>query len=147
MTEIRFYHLQNQSLEQALPALLQKGLHAGYKIAVRTADSAQTRRLDDMLWTYHPNHFLPHGSGKDDNAALQPVWLGEDEVRPNDAEMLVLCSGAEEIPDGVKLCCDIFDGRDESATKAARERWKKWKDAGHDMTYWQQGERGWEKKA
>ena len=28
----------------------------------------------------------------------------------------------------------------------ARTQWKAWKDEGHALTYWQQGERGWEKK-
>mgnify|MGYP003348043354 CR=1 FL=1 len=33
-------------------------------------------------------------------------------------------------------------------TPAARDRWKKLKEAGHTLTYWQQNERGaWEKKA
>jgi len=41
----------------------------------------------------------------------------------------------------------LFDGRDEDAVTSARARWKALKDEGHDLTYWQQGERGWEKKA
>jgi DNA polymerase-3 subunit chi len=42
---------------------------------------------------------------------------------------------------------DLFDGGDEVAVAAARERWRAAKAAGHDLAYWQQGPRGWEKKA
>lgn len=42
---------------------------------------------------------------------------------------------------------DLFDGNDETAMQAARERWKTAKAAGHKLAYWQQGARGWEKKA
>ena len=43
---------------------------------------------------------------------------------------------------------EIFDGRDETAVADARERWTAYKNAGHAIEYWQQGERGgWEKKA
>jgi len=36
---------------------------------------------------------------------------------------------------------------DESAVAAARRRWSAAKAAGHQLVYWQQTERGWEKKA
>ena len=41
---------------------------------------------------------------------------------------------------------DLFDGNDEAAVAAARGRWKAAKAAGHSLTYWQQGARGWVKQ-
>ncbi len=41
---------------------------------------------------------------------------------------------------------DLFDGNDEAAVVAARLRWKTARDGGHGVTYWQQTERGWQKK-
>jgi DNA polymerase-3 subunit chi len=40
----------------------------------------------------------------------------------------------------------MFDGNDEAALAAARARWKAAKEAGHTLTYWQQTEKGWEKR-
>ena len=46
------------------------------------------------------------------------------------------------------LCAVLFDGRDETALAASRALWKGLKDAGHEMSYWQQDEGGaWGKKA
>jgi DNA polymerase-3 subunit chi len=42
---------------------------------------------------------------------------------------------------------DLFDGQDPEAVAAARRRWSAAKAAGHALSYWQQGDRGWEKKA
>ena len=42
----------------------------------------------------------------------------------------------------------LFDGNDPDARDRARDGWTAAKGAGHDATYWQQGERGgWVKKA
>jgi DNA polymerase-3 subunit chi len=42
---------------------------------------------------------------------------------------------------------DLFDGGDPAAVAAARQRWTAARAGGHTLTYWQQGPRGWEKKA
>ena len=45
------------------------------------------------------------------------------------------------------LCCELFDGNDEDAVKAARARWSAYKADGHELTYFQQDEQGrWVKK-
>jgi len=44
-------------------------------------------------------------------------------------------------------CVDLFDGNDPAAVEAARERWRQAQAAGHNLTYWQQTQAGWEKKA
>ncbi len=47
-------------------------------------------------------------------------------------------------PESFQRCIEIFDGRDETATQAARERYKQAKDAGHGLKYFRQSEGGWE---
>lgn len=147
MTDIRFYHLTTRLPEQALPDLVQKALSGGHRIVVRTHDR-DVERLNDALWAQRPDSFIPHGSKKDGHAALQPVWLTAGDDNPNGAGVLILAGGVmPETVDGFALVCDVFDGRDETQLSEARGRWKRYKDAGHTLTYWQQGEKGWEQKA
>ena len=149
MTEIRFYHLQTQPLETALPLILQKALDGGHKIVVRAKDSKQVELLNDKLWLFRPDSFLPHGSEKDGNPELQPIWLTDKDENPNQADVLILTgqSDAQDI-DGFKLCCEVFDGHDEEALTHARAKWKSYKDTEYDLTYWQQNNNGgWDKKA
>ena len=81
--------------------------------------------------------------------AHQPILLGAEDVAPaNGARFLVLVDGAESAQVGeYDRVLDMFDGADEVAVAAARRRWTAAKAAGHTLTYWQQGERGWERRS
>ncbi|MEI8393314.1 MAG: DNA polymerase III subunit chi [Rhodospirillaceae bacterium] len=151
MTEIRFYHLQRKSLDQALPPLLEKVLERGWRAVVLAGSEQRVEALNLLLWTANPASFLPHGSRRDGSPAEQPIWLTTEAENPNLANVLILTDGAETdcstLP-GITLVCDLFDGNDAEAVAAARRRWRTCKAAGHDLTYWQQSPGGgWERKA
>ncbi len=148
-SEVRFYHLELQSEEQVLPMLLSKALERGHKIVVKFADEGAMSRMDEYLWTYNAGSFLPHGSAKSGRAQAQPIWLTVEDENPNEADVLILCGGAlSPAYGGYSLCCEMLNGHDPEALNAARGRWKQYKDAGVEVTYWQQDERGgWAKKA
>jgi len=147
MTEIGFYHLRATPLERALPRLLERALTEGHRVLVLAGSDERVRHLDMLLWTYSDDSFLPHGTPRDGNAARQPVLLSVAEDNPNRATMLVLVDGVSAARlDEYRRVCDLFDGNDEAAVAAARERWRTAKAAGHALTYWQQTEAGWEKR-
>lgn len=151
MADIRFYHAQRSSLEQVLPGILGKALSAGRRVVVRLDDPAAVEAMNIHLWTFSPDSFLPHGSVRDAHATQQPVWLTDQDENPNQADVLVRVPGrGQDVPshlDQFSLCCDVIDGRLEGDVAAARERWKLYKAAGHQVTYWQQTDKGWEHKS
>jgi len=148
VAEIGFYHLLTTPLERALPRLLERARAQGLRIVVRAASAEQVDHLNALLWTYEEASFLPHGAARDGAAAAQPIWLTERAENPNEAAMLVLVDGVEaDDLDAYTRIADLFDGNDEAAVAAARERWRRGKAAGHSLTYWQQTGSGWEKKA
>ena len=148
MTDIRFYHMITKRLEQALPELLAKAITVQPRIVVKAGSRERIETLDSLLWTYDAGSFLPHGYIRDGNEAEQPIWLTTEDDNPNGAQMLVLADGATSphVKD-YTLCCELFDGNDEDAVKAARARWSAYKAEGHELTYLQQDEQGrWVKK-
>jgi DNA polymerase-3 subunit chi len=148
MTEIGFYHLTRMPLEQALPKLLGKVLAAGGRAVVRLSEPERLKALDTALWLSTDPDWLPHGARETGHAELQPIWLTLEDEAPNGARFLFLVDGAESARLGdFDRVLDIFDGQDEAAVQAARRRWKAAKEAGHGLAYWQQGARGWERKA
>jgi len=149
MTEISFYHLRHTPLERALPKLIEKVLESGARAVIRTGSTERAEALNGALWTFDQDSFVPHGTALDGNAPLQPVWITPHEENPNGADILVLTDGAESAEvANYRRCLEMFDGRDEAAVADARRRWKSYKDAAHELTYWQQTEGGgWEKKA
>jgi len=149
MTEVRFYHMTRTPLDQALPQMLEKTLERGRRAVVRAGSEARVEALSARLWTYNDRRFLPHGTVKDGRAERQPIWLTVADEAPNGAEVLFLTDGAtsEKIAD-FALCVLLFDGGDDEALAQARAQWKALKEAGHDVTYWQQDDSGrWGQKA
>lgn len=148
MAEIGFYHLLSTPLERALPKLLERGRARGHRIVVRAGSPERVAQLDTILWTYDDASFLPHGWERVGNAAAQPIWLTDRDENPNRASLLVLTDGAEAGDlSSFARCADMFDGNDETAVAAARERWRRAREAGHRLTYWQQTQSGWEQRA
>jgi DNA polymerase III subunit chi len=149
MSEIRFYHLQRASLEDTLPVILERAYGRGERTLVMAGSPERVEALAAHLWTYKPESFLPHGTAKDGHSGAQPIYLTAEAENPNAAKLLILCDGAARADCGdFPLVCEMFDGNDEMAVAAARERWKAYKEAGHKLVYFQQSPAGkWEEKA
>lgn len=149
MTEVRFYHLLSRTPEQVLPELLEKTLERGWRAVVLAGSPERVEALDHHLWTYDDRSFLPHGSAATGDPGYQPIWLTDRDENPNGAKVLFQIDGAlTAAPEGYERVCDLFDGNDPAGVEAARERWRRLKQGGHALSYWQQTERGrWEQKA
>ncbi len=149
MTEVLFYHLERQPLEQVLPGLLEKCIERQWRTVVQVGSEERLAALDAHLWTYRDEAFLPHGTARDGHSSGQPVYLTSEDENPNGATVRFLTDGAEAADFGqYQRVVVLFDGHDPEAVDKARQSWTAVKAAGHDATYWQQTERGrWEKKS
>ncbi|MDP2213680.1 DNA polymerase III subunit chi [Phenylobacterium sp.] len=146
--EVWFYHMERSSLEQVLPDLLERSLARNWRAVVRGRQSDRIERLDELLWTYRDESFLPHGLAEEPHAALQPVILTTQMDNPNGADVVFLLDGADAGDlDGFVRCIVLFDGRDEAALATARAQWRAIKTSGLPVSYWKQMARGWEKQA
>lgn len=149
MVEILFYHLTESKVEETLPPLLEKSLERKWRVAVQTASAERRDRLDDLLWTWRADNFLPHGTDEAEYCERQPVLLTAGIGNQNNARVRFLVDGAVPPPlDGYDRVVFMFDGYDDSQLQAARGQWKSLKAEGHSLSYWQQNDEGrWEKKA
>lgn len=149
MTSIQFYHLLTTPLERALPRLLEKAYSSGFKTLLLAESEERAESLNQLLWTYDPDSFLPHGTPKDGHANMQPILIATSPDAAPEAKLLVVTNGATpEKPEAFERILDMFDGRDVQAVEQARTRWTAYKNAGHDVAYLRQNESGgWEKKA
>lgn len=148
MTEILFYHLVGQPLEKALPLLLEKSVERGWNAVIRSGTEERLAVLDEVLWSYKDDAFLPHGREEEGDCEHQPILLTLNDIRPNEAEVLFLVDRAP-LPAEYAFARVVlmFDGDDPEALESARAAWKTVKALGHDATYWQQQDGRWVKKA
>eukprot|EP00919_Chromeraceae_sp_WS-2016_P079790 GHVR01188794.1.p1 GENE.GHVR01188794.1~~GHVR01188794.1.p1 ORF type:complete len:152 (+),score=19.28 GHVR01188794.1:220-675(+) len=143
-----FYHLEGSTIENVLPDLLEKTLAKGWRALVKLPQDMLTE-MDDLLWTFRDESFLPHGRDDEPLADWQPILLSSDLQSAAGFDAVFLIGGAEVADmDGVVRAMVMINGRAEADVSRERGRWKTLKDEGADMAYYQQNSRGgWEKKA
>src|SRR5438105_11953266 len=135
MTEVRFYHLQRRKPEEALPGLLEEALRRGERVVVEAPQREWIEALDERLWTYSDESFLPHGLARDGEPETQPILLTTGEDNPNGASLRILLSGARAAPILARepavyeRIVILFDGADEEARAEARAQWAELKTA------------------
>jgi DNA polymerase-3 subunit chi len=154
MTETLFYHLERRSLDAVLPGLIERTIERGWRAVVKTESAERADAIDNLLWTYNEQSFLPHAQSGDGNPKRQPVLITIEDENPNDAQVLFLVGGAPPPPwtrkdiAALTRIVLLFDGRDPDALARAREAWKASREAGHDATYWKESASGkFEKQA
>ena len=142
MVDVFFYHLERSAPHEVLPSLLEKTLKKGWRALVKFADRETMQAMDETLWTYRDESFLPHGLEGED----QPVLLSLEDEPLNGAEAVFLSPGAAMEPAAMRRferCVLLFTP---SETAEARAQWKALKAEGHEVTYWRQTMAGaWEK--
>jgi DNA polymerase III subunit chi len=149
MTEVLFYHLQDLTLENVLPPLLEKSLERGWRVVVQATSEERTEALDAHLWTYREDSFLPHATWRVADAEDQPIILAVEDGNPNRANVRFLVDNAPlpadpGVYDRIVL---LFNGEDTDALAAARQSWTDCKAWGFDVTYWQADEHGrWQRR-
>ena len=145
--QVDFYHLTRLPLERALPQIAEKVVASGARLLIVSAEEAQRRQIDQLLWTYADDAFLPHAElGAGDDSA-QPVLIAPDVNAANGAKHIALVDGRwrDEALDFERA----FHFFDEAAITAARAAWKGLGDrAGVERRYWKQNDSGrWEQAA
>lgn len=149
MPPVFFYHLQRQPLEAVLPRLLAVSLERGWRVVVQAGSEERAEALAAQLWSFDEESFLPHGTKADGFPDLQPIWLTAEDNNPNNANVRIFVDGAKVgNMSGLTRAVIMFDGNDQQAVENARSQWTAFRNAGHDVSYWQQDDQGrWQNRA
>lgn len=150
MGEVLFYHLTTSPLERSLPELLARSLDRDWRVVIRAGSEQRLAWIDEMLWTYDDQSFLPHGTAAMGHAEHQPIYLTTGTENPTAASVLMLVAGARVIPEevpGWDRVCLMFDGDNQEELAAARSDWVTVRDAGLPGKYWAQEGGKWTQKA
>jgi DNA polymerase-3 subunit chi len=149
--EILFYHLMSRPLDSVLPELLERSLARGWRVVVRGGVTERLAALNDHLWKYRDDAFLPHGDASDGHAARQPVYLTGGPEKPNQPDILMAIDRAKIAPaefTAHSRLVVLFDGHDAEAVAEARDLWRQAAASACHAQYWAQDEEGrWVKRA
>ncbi|EMD84368.1 DNA polymerase III chi subunit [Pacificimonas flava] len=146
--EVGFYHCTRAAPLAVLPRLVQKAAEAGFRVLIQSDDPAVRDAVDGALWTFEADSFLPHGLAGGEHDAEQPVLIAEGFDPANGARIALAIGGGLPPADaGFERILYLFDGNDNDALSRARRHWKALSARdGVTPVYWQQAERGWQKR-
>jgi DNA polymerase-3 subunit chi len=113
--------------------LARKANDSGQPLLILTASMAQAEILDELLWEFDPDAYVPHQiAGIDEDDELTPVLIVAPEsdvpMRP-----LVLNLRNEAVAGAVERVLEVIPA-DASAREPLRERWKQYKVRGFEVS-------------
>lgn len=136
MSKVNFYLLKNgQSSEQYVFAcrLCEKILSQNLKAYIHTDTQEQAQYLDDLLWSYRPESFLPHCMIDTDLDEDVSIVIGYADKFQEKSDVLInLSQGIPDFHANFSRIVEIIPS-DEEAKTQGRLRWKQYKDAGNEI--------------
>ncbi len=134
MTRVGFYVVQAADQAQRLQVavrLADKAFQQGHSIFINAADEAQARTLDDLLWTYRPASFLPHGLHGDRQSDTIAIGWGQEPQGHND----LLINLQLDIPGFFSRFRRVAEvvTQDPASLEALRRSWTFYKERGYQL--------------
>ncbi|MBF0178065.1 MAG: DNA polymerase III subunit chi [Magnetococcales bacterium] len=148
---VRFYQAAGGDPYKLVAILAAKALERGLRLAVVAAHAEQAQYLDQFLWRYPDNSFLPHALATEPDPDLQPLLIDTTPSDRNGATVLLVASSQiVASPNQFDLIIDFAYANDHADNRhylASRQRYSHYQQLGCTMEYWVQNSAGgWEKK-
>ncbi len=115
--------------------LVERILTTRMRILVHCPDADQARHLDQLLWTFKEDSFLPHGLVGETDPGLTPVLISAD-GQPETEDQVLINLGAE-VPNffsRFERLCEPLD-QDPAVIQAGRRRWAYYRDCGYPLQH------------
>ncbi len=135
---VYFEHLAEPDRVEGIARLMLKRGRLTPHMLILCPDAGFMAKLNERLWTVHPESFLAHGvvgTNVDENAE-HPILLALDVCRDNQPE--VLCNGTCEIPPDLtefSSVVDFVDAWSEPLMHASRERFRSYQQLSMNPQY------------
>lgn len=123
---VDFYVVERGDADTVACRLADKAFGQGLSVFIRTGDPERTRRLDDLLWTFHGLSFVPHAP-RDRADAEMPVVLGEGAPEGPVDLVINLADRPPDDADRFERIAEIV-GPTAGEKRAARERFRYYRD-------------------
>ncbi len=136
MTRIDFYVLPENSTthpESVACRLTEKAYSQGHRIFIHTGNREQAQYLDQLLWTYKQDSFLPHALCDSELADDSPIQIGSGDEPSGDCDVLINLSG--EVPgffSRFERVAELVAG-DSTARQQSRDAFRFYKDRGYPL--------------
>jgi len=134
MTRIDFYQIDSDEKELAFTCRLIAKIHSqGHKVYVHTKSEQQALELDDLLWTYRADRFIPHSLNVDNDGA--PILIGYGNDPDCHKEVMVnLCGDVPSFFSQFQRVTEVVP-KDKEKRDSARSSYKFYQERGYQLKY------------
>ena len=137
MARIDFAFGATERIAQACQTSLRQHL-AGQPLIVYCTDAERLKAFDQKLWAVDEAAFVPHVAADDPEAADTPIWLVSNDLHGALARApakVWLLNLDDHCPPGIDNVTRVLEivSDDDTDKAAARERWRLYQAAGHDV--------------
>jgi DNA polymerase-3 subunit chi len=134
MTRVGFYVVQAADQGQRLHVaarLADKAFQQGHRIFINAADETQARTLDELLWSFRPASFVPHGLHGQEHSDTIAIGWGQEPQDHND----LLINLQLDIPSFFSRFQRVAEvvTQDPDSLQALRKSWKFYKERGYQL--------------
>ncbi|MBV7314475.1 DNA polymerase III subunit chi [Shewanella sp. NIFS-20-20] len=138
MSQAIFYLLPNEAKGSASERrdgiacqLANHYYQAGQTLYIHCQDQAQAFHIDEILWQFEPDAFVPHNLKGEGPQTGAPVEIGFDRLGPNKSRHLLI-NLADQCPSFAVNFSQIIDfvASDNAMKAIARERYKQYRQLG-----------------
>ena len=137
MTKVIFIEVTASRMEMSACQIAERTYLEGGKLQIIPPNQQQAVRLDDLLWTFRPDTFVPHGFfGHEKDEPLPPVVITtEQEKIPGFESLLMLdyCPVETVAQFSQAIHLVIVDNPERLA--ASRDYWIQLKEAGFSLNH------------
>jgi DNA polymerase-3 subunit chi len=137
MTEVIFVEVAASRMEMRACEIAEHTYVQGERLQIIAIDQEQAARLDDLLWTYKPDNFVPHGLWKSiDDESAQPVVITTRKERvPGIASLLTMDYCPVEMVQQFSQVTHVVVVDNQERLEASRRYWTLLKDAGFSLRH------------
>ncbi len=136
MTQIDFYILTGQAQAdrfQLACRLVEKAWNAGHRVCINTETQQDAAHIDNLLWTFNEQSFIPHDLAEKSHPDITPVSISVKLNKSEEHDVLVnLASSIPECFSQFERLLEPVD-KDEKNRSASRERYRYYRDCGYTI--------------
>ena len=137
MTEVIFVEVTAIRMEMRACEIAERNYLAGIPLQIITANQEQAARLDELLWSFKPDSFVPHGLLTGDrNEPSQPVVITDIQERlPQIKSLLMMDYCPVELVKRFSQAIHLVVIDNKERLEASRGYWTQLRDAGFTMRH------------
>ena len=111
--------------------LADKAFQRGHRIFINAADEDQARALDELMWSFRPSSFLPHGLHGQEHSDTVAIGWGQEPHNHSD----LLINLQLEIPSFFSRFQRVAEvvTQDPDSLEALRASWTFYKERGYQL--------------